>query len=74
MSGEKTESWCAEYPALGIALDFSNEGYKGRLARIRALDAEGKGPLAEMREFHAKCVAADRRARRPLPPKWEPKR
>ena len=37
-----------EYAELGISLDFSAEGYKPRLRRIRELALEGRGPMAEM--------------------------
>lgn len=40
-----------DYIELGIPLDFSAEGYKARLARIRKLGDEGKGPMAELRKF-----------------------
>ena len=37
-----------EYAQLGIPMDFTAEGYRVRMRRIRELAVEGRGPLAEV--------------------------
>lgn len=40
---------------LGIGIDYTNEGYHGRVARIRELWRQGKGPGAFVDKFLTDC-------------------